>query len=314
METNSDNRTVEDPPTLPSKPSGSNFALLVFVVGVLAFAGGSIFVLREENKGQAKTVMPVGAAAANPSLESVTPAAAAGIPSPVPIQTATQASAPPVTNIPPPEPSPPVAAAAKPERPPDWQARAMEKYPSLAVAGSPMNKRFVTAYRSLVSKNSEYLKNPLWPVLLADWCYEVNAADAAAAENHRHQIQEQQRRDAENLAALRARMAQAPKPQVAELSEEQKAKMAYPAQYGELPDDHRARARLLYAMDRARAAGTLTPELEFAYNQQLAALPSPMDRAVTAVRDAEEARNRKAYEDAQIRELRRIRMELESRR
>jgi hypothetical protein len=50
----------------------------------------------------------------------------------------------------------------------EWQAKAVEKYPELGVAGSPFNKRFLDAYRERQKADANFLKNPRWPLFLAD--------------------------------------------------------------------------------------------------------------------------------------------------
>lgn len=48
--------------------------------------------------------------------------------------------------------------------------RAIAKYPTLAVANSEMNIRFIFRYQWMVKDNNTRLRNPNWPELLADDC------------------------------------------------------------------------------------------------------------------------------------------------
>ncbi len=59
----------------------------------------------------------------------------------------------------------------------EWKAKAVEKYPDLGVADSPLNQRFVEAYRQRSAKEPEFFKDPRWPMRLADEL----AGDAPAA-------------------------------------------------------------------------------------------------------------------------------------
>ncbi len=79
----------------------------------------------------------------------------------------------------------------------EWQAKAVEKYPTLSVQGSSFNKRFVEAYTERRKTNPNFFANPKWPLTLADEvdealvklenerqakiAVEAAAADAAAA-------------------------------------------------------------------------------------------------------------------------------------
>lgn len=49
----------------------------------------------------------------------------------------------------------------------DWQRKAVELYPDLAVAGSPLNKKYRALYQERLRTNPAYFKLPQWPVLLA---------------------------------------------------------------------------------------------------------------------------------------------------
>jgi len=49
----------------------------------------------------------------------------------------------------------------------DWQRKAVELYPDLAVAGSPLNKKYRALYQERLRTNPGYFRLPQWPVLLA---------------------------------------------------------------------------------------------------------------------------------------------------
>jgi hypothetical protein len=58
-------------------------------------------------------------------------------------------------------------------RPVQWteataQKEAMRRYPQLAVANSPMNHAFIAKYKQLKASNSDYLRDPGWPLRLAE--------------------------------------------------------------------------------------------------------------------------------------------------
>jgi hypothetical protein len=50
----------------------------------------------------------------------------------------------------------------------DWQVKAIAKYPSLGVKGSPFNRQFLEECEKLRLSNPSYFTNPQWPLLLAD--------------------------------------------------------------------------------------------------------------------------------------------------
>jgi hypothetical protein len=49
----------------------------------------------------------------------------------------------------------------------DWQAKAVEKYPTLGVKGSDLNKRFVDAYNERRKTDPRFFENPKWTMILA---------------------------------------------------------------------------------------------------------------------------------------------------
>ncbi|MBI5686216.1 MAG: hypothetical protein HZC54_14180 [Verrucomicrobia bacterium] len=55
-----------------------------------------------------------------------------------------------------------VGAAAQ-----DWQRKAVELYPDLGVAGSPISKQYRILYQERLRTNPSFFKLPQWPVLLA---------------------------------------------------------------------------------------------------------------------------------------------------
>lgn len=84
-------------------------------------------------------------------------------------------------SAPPPGPTPPLEATAKPEPTPVGgnrtefnlvmkaaQEEAVRRYPLLGVADSRENKAYVAAYKHLQQNNPEYFKNPEWPLRLAE--------------------------------------------------------------------------------------------------------------------------------------------------
>jgi len=50
----------------------------------------------------------------------------------------------------------------------DWKKKAIEQYPDLAVAGSPLNVAFVAKYKAY--KGTNYFDSPDWPMRLAKEC------------------------------------------------------------------------------------------------------------------------------------------------
>ncbi len=48
------------------------------------------------------------------------------------------------------------------------QKEAMRRYPQLGVANSPMNRAFVARYQQIKAKEPSYLRDPSWPLHLAD--------------------------------------------------------------------------------------------------------------------------------------------------
>ncbi len=64
----------------------------------------------------------------------------------------------------------------------DWQRKAVELYPDLAVSGSPLNKKYWALYRERVRTNPGYFKIPQWPVMLAkESATQIGAKPATAA-------------------------------------------------------------------------------------------------------------------------------------
>jgi hypothetical protein len=70
--------------------------------------------------------------------------------------------------------------------PPNWQAIATKHYPELARQGSEFNKRFVDAYNSAKNANSSVLRDPRWPLTIAeevaDQGSSINASKASLDE------------------------------------------------------------------------------------------------------------------------------------
>ncbi len=72
----------------------------------------------------------------------------------------------------------------------DSKRRAVAKFPSLAVADSEINIRFVYRYKCMVKDNNPRLQAPNWPELLADECADTmhlkpgGAAPAPDAPTH----------------------------------------------------------------------------------------------------------------------------------
>lgn len=72
--------------------------------------------------------------------------------------------------------SPPAPSAASSSTAPSsaaWtvataQKEAMRRYPQLGVANSPMNRAFVARYQQIKAKDPSYLRDPSWPLHLAD--------------------------------------------------------------------------------------------------------------------------------------------------
>lgn len=52
------------------------------------------------------------------------------------------------------------------------QKAAIQEHPSLAVAGSPLNKAFTERHKKIQVENPDFLKDPAWPMILADQCAE----------------------------------------------------------------------------------------------------------------------------------------------
>jgi pimeloyl-ACP methyl ester carboxylesterase len=50
----------------------------------------------------------------------------------------------------------------------EWQARAVQKYPELAIGGSALNQRFVAAVLERRKADPGFFDNPRWPMTLAD--------------------------------------------------------------------------------------------------------------------------------------------------
>lgn len=53
----------------------------------------------------------------------------------------------------------------------EWKQEAIQKYPDLARAGTPMNKRYASEYHGLRKHTPEYFNLPDWPLLLAHKVY-----------------------------------------------------------------------------------------------------------------------------------------------
>lgn len=49
----------------------------------------------------------------------------------------------------------------------EWKAKTIEKYPDLAIPGSPFNKQFVADHSSLQKTEPKLFNNPEWPMLIA---------------------------------------------------------------------------------------------------------------------------------------------------
>lgn len=72
--------------------------------------------------------------------------------------------------------SPPALSTVASSAPPSsaaWtvataQKEAMRRYPQLGVANSPMNRAFVARYEQIKAKDPSYLRDPSWPLQLAD--------------------------------------------------------------------------------------------------------------------------------------------------
>jgi hypothetical protein len=50
----------------------------------------------------------------------------------------------------------------------EWQAKAIAKYPELGVEGSRLNTEFVARYKRYQQERPEFLRDPSWPLRLAD--------------------------------------------------------------------------------------------------------------------------------------------------
>lgn len=78
------------------------------------------------------------------------------------------------------------SAASEPLVPPlitteaQGRAEALRLYPDLGVANSPLNREFVTRYRSYQRLQPDYFQDPAWPVLLVKECAAVLGEQAKA--------------------------------------------------------------------------------------------------------------------------------------
>lgn len=67
--------------------------------------------------------------------------------------------------------NPPTAAASSVvDQSIDWQRKAVEMFPQLAVKDSPLNRLFVSEYSRLKAANPDFFANPQWPLDLAKQC------------------------------------------------------------------------------------------------------------------------------------------------
>jgi len=55
----------------------------------------------------------------------------------------------------------------------EGRAEALRLYPDLGVANSPLNREFVTRYRSYQRLQPDYFQDPAWPLLLVKECAAV---------------------------------------------------------------------------------------------------------------------------------------------
>lgn len=60
------------------------------------------------------------------------------------------------------------------------QRKAIELYPDVGVAGSPLNKEFVERAKRYQTEKKEFFAQPDWPVRLAKECREALAAKPEA--------------------------------------------------------------------------------------------------------------------------------------
>jgi hypothetical protein len=63
----------------------------------------------------------------------------------------------------------------------EWQVKTVQKYPQLGIGGSELNKRFIAEYLRRVAADPDFLKNPQWPMILADELAAAPAPNAAKA-------------------------------------------------------------------------------------------------------------------------------------
>lgn len=61
----------------------------------------------------------------------------------------------------------------------DWQRKAVELYPDLGVANSPLNKKYRALYQERLRTNPAYFRLPQWPVLLAKEAFVQVGAQAS---------------------------------------------------------------------------------------------------------------------------------------
>ena len=60
------------------------------------------------------------------------------------------------------------ATAATPTTVADAQREALRRYPELGIAGSKLNSEFVTRYKLYQQQHPDYLRDPSWPLRLAE--------------------------------------------------------------------------------------------------------------------------------------------------
>ena len=97
-------------------------------------------------------------------------------PHPHPHSTATPAdSAPVVTKLRHPMENTPATPVAPPPITTEVEGRreALRLYPDLGIADSPLNREFVTRYRSYQRLQPDFFENPAWPVILVKECAAV---------------------------------------------------------------------------------------------------------------------------------------------
>ena len=143
---------------LPPAPSASpaKFFLLAAAVAMVAvFGGAGWFVWKSPWLLQVLPKPSVLGVSVLPGGSSAAPARPTAPASPV-TQSAATASA-----LPPDDLARRVAAS---------QQLAVARYPALGTAGSEINSRFVFRYKRLLADRSERLRDPNWPLLLADEC------------------------------------------------------------------------------------------------------------------------------------------------